>query len=209
MLGRCKVGRPPGNISGQGVENVLSASDKELENWLAANEETSDVGNKLCDHSAKLTNLVMNFSESGTHILSNYTLFEWKPDSSRSPSYLYLRGKIQRITKYSEYFGADLFKIKEIKDVWLIATNRPINFSAARSSDEWNDKLKPFNNENEENCKTGIILLYWVISNYAQYSTVEYTEYSTNTISVMRYSILRRTPSRNGRRWKCAVREQS
>ena len=160
MLGRCKVGRPPGNISGQGVENVLSASDKELENWLAANEETSDVGNKLCDHSAKLTNLVMNFSESGTHILSNYTLFEWKPDSSRSPSYLYLRGKIQRITKYSEYFGADLFKIKEIKDVWLIATNRPINFSAARSSDEWNDKLKPFNNENEENCKTGIILLY-------------------------------------------------
>ena len=164
MLGRCQVGRPPGSTNGQGVENVLSATDKELESWLAVNEETSDLDNKLCDHSSKLTNLVMNFSEWGTHILSNYTLFEWstqrKPDSSPPPSYLYLRGKIQRITKYSEYFGADLFKIKEIKDVWLIATNRPINFSAARSSD---DKVEPFTNGNEENCKTGIVLIYRVI----------------------------------------------
>ena len=157
-LGRCKYGRPPGNANGQGVESVLSATDKELENWLAANEDTSNVSNKMCDHSAKLTTRVMNFSEWGTHILSNYTLFEWsnqrKPDGSRPPSYIYLRGVNQRITKYSEYFGADLFKIKQIKDVWLIATNRRLNFSFSLTSD---DKAEPFVNSNDANCHTGIV----------------------------------------------------
>ena len=152
-LGSCKYGLPPGNTSGKGVENVLSASDIELENWLKSNEGASNETYKLCDQEARLAERVKNFSELGTHIFSNYTLFEWSPPERDKPSsYLFLRGVIQIISKYSVYFESDLFKVKEIKDVWLIATNQHLNFSFTRTS---KDKAGLFANGNDENCKTG------------------------------------------------------
>ena len=117
-LGSCKYGRPPGHTSGRSVENVLSANDTELESWLKSKEAPSTENNinKLCNQEVSVAEHVMNFSELGAHtstsVLSNYSLFEWSPQEKTArgepPSYLYLRGLIQRIIKYSTYFQAEI-----------------------------------------------------------------------------------------------------
>ena len=157
MLGRCNFGRPPDNATAPGVDSMLSATDMELEKWLDANEKMETrfhEGNKLCDPQATLAERVMALGEWGPRAYSNYSLFEWS--SRRTPpsghSYLYLRGQSQRVTKYFEYFGTNLYKIKELHDVWLIATNWRVNFSVPQTADEEDESSAA---EDDESCKNG------------------------------------------------------
>ena len=133
-LGRCKVGRPPNNATAPGIDGMLSATDNALENWMQVNEEEYE-SDKLCYQRAMNAKRVMDLGERGPHEYSNYSLFEWSPgeriarDRSAGHYYLYLRGLHQRSEKYYLYFETNLFRIKELNDVWLIATNWRVNFS--------------------------------------------------------------------------------
>ena len=134
-LGLCSSGRPPDNATAQGVDSVLSATDEELEEWLEENEETLDEGNKLCDPAAKTARRVMSLGKCGPRAYSNYSLFELAPVHTRSRDrptedrYLYLRGVGQRATRHSGFSERELVKIKELHDIWLVATSLRVNSS--------------------------------------------------------------------------------
>ena len=142
MFGACKVGRPPDNASAVGVDGMFSANDTVLASWLQGNEETNDNRrkNKLCKEWVMSARRLVDLGEMGLREYSNYSLFEWVPEedlaNNRSAGlyYLYLRGVLQRATKWSNYFEQEMFKIKELQDVWLIATDWRGNFSFAHSA---------------------------------------------------------------------------
>lgn len=174
-LGGCKAGLPGprSNTTGHGVERMLSASNEELENWLTANEARVEesASAKLCHPVSRIAKRVQVVSVPGpvpgplgahaktSGSLMSYALFEWSPQKEqleRSPTFssLYIRGALQRATTYSNTLGAQLFKIKELRDMWIIATNRRLNFSADRTIDSDEKTALPAN-ANHEICQIG------------------------------------------------------
>ena len=132
-IGRCKANLPPGNAV-QGVDSMLNATEEELDEWLSANEE-SDESDKLCDPVAKLARRIMSIREWGPPAYSNYSLFEMGPIQTTSDGvediYLYMRGESQRPNRSEAFSTVDkLLNVKELHDVWLVATNWGVNFSA-------------------------------------------------------------------------------
>ena len=164
-LGRCGGGALPGASTRKMVREMLSASDAELEKLLVANESKFEERSKLCAEEVLTANRVKGPAEwAPLGSLANYLLFEWSGQQrsesgvSQPSSHFYLRGKLQRVayppgrTHHNRLLEA-LFKIPEIRDVWLIATNRRVNFSVQQTEKETANSV---DSDADKKCKDGI-----------------------------------------------------
>ena len=162
-LGSCQaLPKPRGNTSLRSVEDMVSSNDSELEMWLNPNEVTYSERNRPCDAELLEVKLVGKLSEWGPRSLSNYSLFEGVPteeDKRNPPRYLYMRGINQKAYAYSRGWNTWMFQIKELRNVWLIASNGSLNFSAPRISDDKIDPVYSYN-QDKKTCTIGIRYCY-------------------------------------------------
>lgn len=168
-LGRCRAGRPPGAAARPGIQDMQSASDEDLQIWIVNNEARFEERSKQCAEDVLTAHRVRNPAEWRANRSSpspKYMLFEWSGHQMRESgekqphSHFYLRGKLQRASFPHERFHNNrileaLFQIVEIRNVWLIASNRRLNFSAVWYAE---DKANPSASGGSGSCNEGKLI---------------------------------------------------
>ena len=176
-------GPPPGPTVEEGIEQVLSANDSEVYEWINRNDRYLEVLNEKCsfnttdpEEETKLSNDCFQilrqvirdereFGENDKSCSKKITnaqpvnLSDWVLENVYSNYSLYKLSQMSRKGPPIHFFAQYNDQVGIIREMWLIATNREINFSTPRNRSHANSKQ--FSNvRKNETCRSGIAWKY-------------------------------------------------